>query len=85
MTDKTEAMVDETTLKYVNELQAYMVHVLKLEAENARFRAALCHIARTKIETLNADHAPIAGQFEMPYFSAQECWEMAKEALGETK
>lgn len=76
-------MTDETTLKYVNELQAYMVRVLKLEAENARFRAALCHIARTKIETHKADHASITGQFEMPYFSAQECWEMAKEALGE--
>jgi len=71
----------EEAMKYMNELQGYMVRVLELEAENAKFRAALCHIARTKIETLKADHAPITGQFEMPYFSAQECWEMAKNAL----
>jgi hypothetical protein len=31
-------MTDETTLNYVNELQAYMVHVIKLEAEIERLR-----------------------------------------------
>jgi hypothetical protein len=32
-------MTDETTLNYVNELQAYMVRVIKLEAEIERLRA----------------------------------------------
>ena len=31
-------MTDETTLNYVNELQAYMVRVIKLEAEIERLR-----------------------------------------------
>jgi len=31
-------MTDETTLNYVNELQAYMVHVIKLNAEIERLR-----------------------------------------------
>jgi hypothetical protein len=31
-------MTDETTLNYVNELQAYMVRVIELEAENERLR-----------------------------------------------
>jgi hypothetical protein len=34
-------MTDETTLNYVNELQAYMVRVIKLEAEIERLREAL--------------------------------------------
>lgn len=38
-------MTDETTLNYVNELQAYMVRVIKLEAEIERLREALERIA----------------------------------------
>ena len=76
-------ITQEEAMGYMNELQGYMVRVLELEAENAKFRAALCRIARTKIETLKADYAPITGRFEIPYFSAQDCWEIAKEALGE--
>ena len=32
-------MCDENTLDFVNELQAYMVRVIELEAENERLRA----------------------------------------------
>ena len=78
-------ITQEQAMGFMNELQGYMIRVLELEAENAKFREVLCRIARTKIETLKADYAPITGRFEMPYFSAQECWERAKEALGDTK
>ena len=37
-------MTDKTTLDYVNELQAYMVHVIELNAEIERLRAVLCSI-----------------------------------------
>ena len=51
--------------------------------EIERLRAVLRHIARTKIEMVKADHANITLPFELPYFSAQQCWEMANEALGD--
>ena len=56
-------MTDETTLDYVNELQAYMVHVIKLNAEIERLREAL-------------EAAPLIGRTEsvFDFMERQEAW-----------